>query len=96
MRIESVRATLAARGGLAVTEVEPRVAASAVHLGLVARLTAPALGAAVLGYPLDMRPGELWWQDQASGPVPLSGPFPMPAYGGEAGARGEVGPGAAR
>lgn len=51
-RIGSVRAVLATRGGLAATDVEPRVAASAVHLGMVARMTAPALGAAVLGCPL--------------------------------------------
>jgi hypothetical protein len=73
-RIASVRATLAARGGLAADAVEPRVAASAVHLGLAARLTAPALGAAVLGFRLDMRPGGLWWQDVHGGPVPLSVP----------------------
>lgn len=71
-RIASVRAALAARGGLAVAAVEPRVAGSAVHLGLAARLIAPALAAAVLGGPLDMRPGDLWWQDTAGGPVPLS------------------------
>ena len=50
-RVASVRAALAASGGRAVGEIEPRVAASAVHLGLVARLIAPALGAAVLAVP---------------------------------------------
>jgi hypothetical protein len=80
-RVASVRAALAARGGLAPGEIEPRVAASTVHLGLVARLIAPALGAAVLGCPLDMRPGGLWWQDQLGGPVPLS----VPANGSEGG-----------
>ena len=59
---------------MAVAEIEPRVAASAVHLGLAARLTAPALGAAVLRRPLDLRPGGLWWQDVLGGPVPLSVP----------------------
>jgi hypothetical protein len=89
-RIDAVRAALAARGGLAVDDIEPRVAASAVHLGLAARLTAPALGAAVLGDPVDLRPGGLWWQDAAGGPVPLS--VPLPAGGGErpaGAARGE-------
>ena len=37
--------------GGAVAEIEPRVAASAAHLGLVARLVSPALGAAVLRPP---------------------------------------------
>jgi len=73
-RIDAVRAALAARGGLTVDDIEPRVAASAGHLGLVARLTAPALGAAVLRRPVDLRPGGLWWQDRSGGPVPLSVP----------------------
>jgi hypothetical protein len=80
-RIAAARAALAARGGLAVEQVEPRVAASAVHLGLAARLAAPALGAAVLRRPLDLRLAGLWWQDQHGGPVPLS--VPLPAAGGE-------------
>jgi hypothetical protein len=78
-RIASVRVALASRGGLAVDAIEPRVAASTVHLGLAARLTSPAVGAAVLGCPLDLRPGGLWWQQAASGPVPLSVPAPDPA-----------------
>lgn len=78
-RITAVRAALAARGGLAARDIEPRVAASAVHLGLAARLTAPALGAAVLRCPADMRPGGLWWQDGPGGPVPLS----VPALAGD-------------
>ena len=82
-RIASVRAALAARGGRPVAEIEPRVAASAVHLGLVARLVSPALGAAVLGHRVDLRPGGLWWQDTAGGPVPLSVP-----RGRHAGTRG--------
>jgi hypothetical protein len=83
-RIASVRAALAARGGRAVGEIEPRVAASALHLGLVARLVSPALGAAVLGHRVDMRPGGLWWQDVTGGPVPLS--VPVPRADGEHGA----------
>ena len=73
-RIAAVRKALAASGGRAAAEIEPRVAASAAHLGLVARLTAPALGASVLRCPLDLRPGGLWWQDVLGGPVPLSVP----------------------
>jgi hypothetical protein len=87
-RVAAVRAALAARGGVAEAEVEPRVAASAVHLGLVARLVAPALGAAVLRRPVDMRPGGLWWQDATGGPAPLSVPGPA-TDGGLEGTAGE-------
>lgn len=86
LRVESVRAALAARGGVPAAGIEPRIAVSAVHLGMVARLVAPALGAAVFGCPLDMRPGGLWWQDEAGGAVPLSVPL---AAGGGAGPPGE-------
>jgi hypothetical protein len=75
-RITSVRAALAGRGGQDPGEIELRAAASAVHLGLAARLISPALGAAVLGFALDLRPGGLWWQDELGGPVPLSVPVP--------------------
>ena len=75
-RIAAVRAALAARGGRDVEEVERRVAGSAVHLGLAARLIAPALGAAVLRCPLDLRPGGLWWRDELGGAMPLSVPVP--------------------
>lgn len=77
-RIASVRAALASRNGLAVDAVEPRVAASTVHLGMAARLASPALGAVALGCPLDLRPGGLWWQQASGGPVPLSVPAPDP------------------
>jgi hypothetical protein len=87
-RIASVRAALASRAGLAVDAVEPRVAASTVHLGLAARLASPALGAAVLGCPLDLRPGGLWWQEALSGPVALSAPAPDP--GGRGGGPGRA------
>jgi hypothetical protein len=73
-RIASAREALAARGGRPAGEVEARVAASAVHLGLIARLVSPALGAAVLRGQVDMHPAGLWWQDVTGGPVPLSVP----------------------
>jgi hypothetical protein len=82
-RVEAARVTLAARSGRPASAIEPRVAASAVHLGLAARLTAPALGAAVLGHPLGLSPGRLWWQDTAGGPVPLSVPESTSAPEGE-------------
>jgi hypothetical protein len=78
-RIESVRAALAARAELGIDAIEPRVAASTVQLGTAARLTSPALGAAVLGCPLDVRPDGLWWQEMTRGPVPLSVPAPADA-----------------
>jgi hypothetical protein len=77
-RVAAARTALAARGGQPVAAIELRAAASAVHLGIVARLTAPALGAAVLGCPLDLRPAGLWWQDAAQGPVPLAVPESAP------------------
>ena len=75
-RVASVRAVLAARGGRPASQVDPRVAASAAHLGLVARLVSPALAAAALGRQLDMRLDGLWWQAELGGPVPLSVPVP--------------------
>jgi hypothetical protein len=87
-RIASVAAALARRAGLAADEVEQRAAASTVHLGLAARLASPALGAAVLGCPLDLRPGGLWWQEAAGGPVPLS--VPAPARGARADGAGRA------
>jgi hypothetical protein len=75
-RIASVRAALARSSGRMISEIDPRAAASAAHLALAARLVAPPLGAAVLGYHADMRIGGLWWQDRLGGPVPLSLPEP--------------------
>jgi hypothetical protein len=76
-RIASVRAALATAGGRPAGEIDPRAAASAAHLGLVARLAAPALGAAALGGWVDLQPDGLWWQDTLGGPVPLSVPLPV-------------------
>jgi len=75
---------MAVRTGLPIAEIEPRAAASAVQFGVLARLVAPALGAAVLGWRLDMNPAGLWWRDETGGPVPLSVPAPSV---------GSVGPG---
>jgi hypothetical protein len=72
-----VRAVLAARGGRPAGEIDARVAASAVHLGLVARLVSPALAAAALGQHLDLSLDGLWWQAELGGPVPLSVPAPV-------------------
>jgi len=48
-RAEAVRRALAGRGGLGVDAVPLRVAVSVMHLGLAARLIAPAVAAAALG-----------------------------------------------
>ncbi|QMU71012.1 (2Fe-2S)-binding protein [Streptacidiphilus sp. P02-A3a] len=74
-RVHGVRAQLAARAGLPVTAVEPRVAASVAHLGLVARLLSPALAtAAILGVPLPLGLDGLRWQPVPGGMFPLSVP----------------------
>jgi hypothetical protein len=70
-RVLAVSAALSPGGD--PTRVEPRVAASTTHLGLVARLIAPAVAVATLGgSPFDQRLDELWWQDRLGGPYPLS------------------------
>jgi FhuF-like iron-sulfur protein len=75
-RAEAVREALAGRGGCPVDAVPLRVAVSVMHLGLAARLIAPAVAAAALGgLPrLGLAAGGLWWQDQLGRPVPLSVP----------------------
>lgn len=71
-RVRRVRAALAARGGRPADRIELRVAVSVAHLGLVARLIAPAVGATALGVSLAGDAGSLWWQDELGGPAPLS------------------------
>ncbi len=70
-RIEAIRAGIAERGRLAVEEVPHRAAASLAHLGLVARLVSPPLGAALLGGVVPDLDGPLYWRD-VLGPVPLT------------------------
>lgn len=69
-RVRHVRTVLT---GMAGVEVEPRVAASTMSLGLFARLVSPVLGATVLDVPLP-RPSldEAWWQPVEQGPWPLT------------------------
>ena len=71
-----MRAALAERGGCPPGDIELRVAASVMHLGLTARLVSPALAALAGRGRLDLRLDGLWWQDTAGGPVPLSVPDP--------------------
>jgi hypothetical protein len=73
-RVAAVRAAVAERGGLRVEEVDPRAAASLMHLGATARLVSPVLGAVVLaGVLLELGAASLWWRD-VLGPVPLAAP----------------------
>jgi len=84
IRVEAVRVALAERAGRQPRQIQPRVAASVAHLGLVARLLAPPVAAAATGHRLELPLRELWWQDTLGGPVPLSIPEPgsLPAgYG---------------
>lgn len=66
-RVRKVRSALMGNG-----EPEIRVAASVAHLGLVARLIAPMIGAAALGEPVAWSVADLAWQDQLGGPYPVS------------------------
>ncbi|MFE1172900.1 hypothetical protein [Streptomyces sp. NPDC058773] len=75
-RVAAVRSSLAANGGRPPEAVEPRVAASVAHLGLVARVISPVLGLAAL-HGLPSRPltlGELWWASALGGAFRLSLP----------------------
>jgi hypothetical protein len=75
-RVAAVRGLLAAGGGQPPEAVEPRVAASVTHLGLVARVVSPYLALAVLHgrVPLALRLADLRWQPTLGGPYPLSLP----------------------
>lgn len=77
-RVDHVATVL---GRLADAEIEPRVAASTMSLGLFARLVAPVLGARTLGQPLPaVGLDETCWQPTATGPWPLalSGALTLP------------------
>jgi hypothetical protein len=70
-RIDTVRTALAA--GRPVQAVEHKVAASVTHLGLVARLIAPALGLVVATGRLPCTElSKVWWQNELGGAFPLS------------------------
>ncbi|TDV43101.1 (2Fe-2S)-binding protein [Actinophytocola oryzae] len=72
-RVAYVRRFLAQGGGQPDEAVEPRVAASVTHLGMVARLCSPVLAvAAGSGEVLDLDGS--WWQPVVGGAVPLSVP----------------------
>jgi hypothetical protein len=72
-RVDTVRSRLAHGAGRQPDEIAARVAASVTHLGLVARLLAPAIAALALGDArVSLALEDLWWQDHLGGPYPLS------------------------
>ena len=88
-RVQAVRKALADRIDRQAADVAVRVAASVAHLGLVARVLSPAIGAVALGYPpISIAAQNLLWQDSLGGPVPLSVTFgagePLPGSAVEA------------
>lgn len=84
-RADTVRAALAAAGGVEVGAVDERVAVSVAQLGVCARLVAPALALAVVtGRSPALRLDRVFWQDLLGGPFPLAVDGP-PALGDAAG-----------
>jgi len=72
-RVAAVRAFLAAGTGQETAAVELRVAASVVHLGLVARVVSPLFVLAVLQHRCGrVRAADLWWQPTLGSMFPLS------------------------
>jgi ferric iron reductase protein FhuF len=81
-RVAAATSGLARISGTAEGDLEPRVVASTVSLGLFARLVAPPLAAVVLtGVLPHWSVDSLWWQPVAGGPWPLavSDPHGRPA-----------------
>jgi hypothetical protein len=81
-RVASARRDLAAVGEAAgaPSEVEFRASASAVHLGLVARLVSPVLAGAVLGDTmLDLDPDRTRWRPPTAGEPSFSLWLPEPS-----------------
>ena len=71
--VSHTRSVLALRARIAANEIEERVAASVMFLGLVSRLVSPQLGAAVLGGVVpDLTVTDLWWRSPGNGLWPLA------------------------
>lgn len=72
-RVETGRRMLATMGGLAVDDIEERVVASTIFLGLASRLLSPPLAAAAVGGVLPLpESGRMWWRPVDSGPMPIA------------------------
>lgn len=70
---ERIEHTATVLSGLARAEIEPRVAASTMALGLFSRIVSPGLGAVAVGLEapvLTLDRG--WWQPVESGPWPIA------------------------
>jgi hypothetical protein len=77
--VASIDATLDAFGVSPATATPDarRAAASVLHLGLAARLTAPAVATAALtGWLPELDPIDVWWRPDRPNPVPLAIPEP--------------------
>jgi hypothetical protein len=73
-RVSAVRRTLADRAGAPVVV---RVAASVLHLGLIARLVSPVIAeAAISGRAAPVHLERWWWRPELGGAGPLSVPRP--------------------
>lgn len=72
-RVGHARGALARGAGIAVEQVEIRVAASITFLGLASQLISPQLGAAVIAGVLPrLAVDDLWWLPAEAGPWPLA------------------------
>jgi len=72
-RVGGARTVLARGAGIAVDQVEVRVAASIMFLGLASQLVSPQLGAAVVaGVIPQLALDDLWWRPVGEGPWPLA------------------------
>jgi hypothetical protein len=72
-RVGHARSVLARQAGIAPVDVEERVAASTVFLGLASQLVSPMLGAAVAGGVVPrLAVADLWWRPADGGLWPLA------------------------
>jgi len=72
-RVGHARGVLARQSGIAPADVEERVAASTVFLGLASQLASPLLGAAVVGGVVPrLAVTDLWWRPADGGLWPLA------------------------
>ncbi|MCW2907584.1 MAG: hypothetical protein JWL68_2373 [Actinomycetia bacterium] len=72
-RAGHARGVLARRAGIAPQDVDERVAASTVFLGLASQLVSPMLGAAVIGGVVPrLAVADLWWRPADGGLWPLA------------------------
>jgi hypothetical protein len=72
-RVAVARRTLVRMTGLPAEDIEERVVASTIFLGLASRLVSPLLGAVAAGGVLPVPSlGQLWWRAVDGGPIPIA------------------------